>query len=528
MSVQWYCQINGQLVGPATSDQLRQLAQQQKLSPRDLVRQAPNGPWTPASQVPGLFAAQPAPANAVPAAIPAMPTATPVAQPATPVARPVAATPATPVARAVPSGGPPAVPVAARQAPPPVPGGAPAAPSPAGVSERKSDVVGERSERGHSKNDMYTMIIIGCVGVLGVVGLVAALAFSGAFSEKEVAESKSKNKPADEKTVTEDTTVAPAVDRTELMSSVGSWKVLPGKPEAGLSTKKGQIVGIRVREAWLATNPTSSPQELGKPGMPFLLVKLEIENKGDQEALYYTSWNGSTSTSAGVVDSNGTTLSPDSDPRSAHLRGRSRQILNPKQKVTDTLVFRAPSGEFDFVRLALPYAAFQLADEGRPTGAVDDERISLRATIRNGLSKSVLGFELPLDYLTGESKRRPTQVAGTDGETTGQEPSIDAINRGIEEVGGGDTQDKVFDGSDVGLDDDRPPAPVVEREPVVAPVGETEDDDNDDPFPATGSIDAGPVEKDPNAPPTVDELNDQFEGDGGDGDNDHRGLLEKE
>lgn len=91
MAEQWYCQLDGEQVGPIDSAQLQGLARRGRLTPETLVRTASGKNWVPASKVNGLKFVAPvtesAPSSAAPAKVAPVATA-PVA------ASPVAATPA--------------------------------------------------------------------------------------------------------------------------------------------------------------------------------------------------------------------------------------------------------------------------------------------------------------------------------------------------------------------------------------------------------------------------------------------------
>lgn len=60
MSLDWYCEIDGQVEGPVTDQGLRQLARSGKISPTDRVRRGEGGEWLPASRCRGLFGNAPA------------------------------------------------------------------------------------------------------------------------------------------------------------------------------------------------------------------------------------------------------------------------------------------------------------------------------------------------------------------------------------------------------------------------------------------------------------------------------------
>jgi hypothetical protein len=115
---EWYTQVAEQVVGPLSDEQLKALADAGRLAPNDPIAQSPQGPWTEASRVKGLFSPAP-PAVEPPVAkpqqeppVPQPPVVSPAPQapPATPAAPPTPAppTPAPPVASAPPAAAPPA------------------------------------------------------------------------------------------------------------------------------------------------------------------------------------------------------------------------------------------------------------------------------------------------------------------------------------------------------------------------------------------------------------------------------------
>jgi hypothetical protein len=51
---QWYCQLEGRVVGPVSLEELQGIAERGDISPDSLVREGPEGPWIAASQVEDL------------------------------------------------------------------------------------------------------------------------------------------------------------------------------------------------------------------------------------------------------------------------------------------------------------------------------------------------------------------------------------------------------------------------------------------------------------------------------------------
>lgn len=65
-SVQWYCQLGGVPMGPMAFEQLKKLADDDRVKPDDQVRPENDAAWVTASSVPGLFGPPPAAASATP------------------------------------------------------------------------------------------------------------------------------------------------------------------------------------------------------------------------------------------------------------------------------------------------------------------------------------------------------------------------------------------------------------------------------------------------------------------------------
>jgi hypothetical protein len=55
MANNWYCRVDGNVLGPFSATQLKDLVKQQWLKPDHEVAQQADGPWTPAARVRGLF-----------------------------------------------------------------------------------------------------------------------------------------------------------------------------------------------------------------------------------------------------------------------------------------------------------------------------------------------------------------------------------------------------------------------------------------------------------------------------------------
>lgn len=335
MPVVWFCKISGHQLGPLSSQQLRAMAAEGRLAPEDHVRQGAQGPWLPAAQVKGLFAAD------------------------EPVRRPAAGRPAT--SRVPQAQPPPKVPPAPAAARPPTAGAADrnrfsivteASAPPVGTSGESAAPAAFRNRRRNDALVVGSLVVL-VIG-LAVAGIVLALATrDSGESAKESAEAAS------------DT------------SSPGSTIQRPGgtgpadKPadrqwlDGSQDTARQGDVRVRISSVVIG-GPRVIQEALGLPGRPrrdYLLVTIELENAGADRKLEHASWggNGPTGSRATLTDSLGKTY------RLKRFRGvgtdgrPATAPIDPNERIEDPLVFDPPAGAAEFLLLRLPAAAF-----GRP------------------------------------------------------------------------------------------------------------------------------------------------------------------
>jgi len=94
----------------------------------------------------------------------------------------------------------------------------------------------------------------------------------------------------------------------------------------------------------------------------FIFVSLSVSNRLVEESVIYKTWNGNAqptrAASAVLVDDQGNEcpLVPRSE-MAADKRLGSDTLVPGNGKVADLLAFRAPKGEFKYLRLVLPYEA---------------------------------------------------------------------------------------------------------------------------------------------------------------------------
>jgi len=172
----------------------------------------------------------------------------------------------------------------------------------------------------------------------------------------------------------------------------------------------------------------------------FVFIEVYVTNENQTRPLDYTSWNGAgdrpDKTSAILVDDAGNLC--DLAPYAvAPGRARRRFVkIGPAEEITDLLVFRAPPGSFKHLRLVLPYAAVGY----------------------EGTKYRYVGFQLSKEMLEGRASTPSTTTPGGDKRDPDQ-PDIGDIERGIEEVGGGDQPQ----------DDAKPKTPAPKTDDPVQP-----------------------------------------------------------
>jgi hypothetical protein len=381
----------------------------------------------------------------------------------------------------------------------------PAAAAPAGgLSAGRADLLAARSRR---KSDPGTMIVVmaGC-GLLLVgfaVGAVFLIGGGGGddASSSAVAERDTDEPAGDASAAAKTEIVEPLPARTpeQRMKLVKKFSAFRGKYSKGF---KG-LLGVEFTDAWAADNP--APQRSGPAtgSAPFLHVAVSIINNSSEDTLLYRGWNVAAdpdSAYAAVAQTNDGAWAKELAPTQVSLvRGARDVSLRPGDSVTDVVAFPLSQAEFTAVRAVFPFAVFDFAqtDPG-------DGRAGFREGARKKFLAEAIGIEITRDYLLNPEQ---SELAIDGGDV---EPDIGAIERGIREVAG-DGRPANAGPEPVRLDQDEvmttKPAPdAAEGE---QPDGPELTDDN--PFPETGSVEVKEQPKDPDAPKSITELNEQFE-----------------
>jgi hypothetical protein len=249
----------------------------------------------------------------------------------------------------------------------------------------------------------------------------------------------------------------PAAEAASDASGLGSAERRPdaalpsGEPadekwsDASESTIRRGDVSVKITSATIGS-PRVIQEALRLPGRPkrdYLLVAVELENHSADRKLNHSSWGGygPMSLRATLTDNLDKTYRPKRFSGTRPDGPLMSAAIGPNQRIDDLLVFDPPAEGAEFLRLRLPAAAFgssgdlrfqipremivaaeeppELQDPGRPpeTGVPEIDR---------GIAE-----------LEAEAKRAG-DAAETPGEDDDPDGDVSAINRGIDELRGGD------------------------------------------------------------------------------------------
>jgi hypothetical protein len=434
----WYCGVEGQQYGPFTWEQLRAMAAEGRVVGDSFVRREVDQQWFQAAQIPGLLpkahpgakkngassaigkaASGRASDSSVVAAVGkeaskssssikrAKSTA---AHPSgnVPVGQPIAAT--TVGASAAPasaSAGPPAAPAFAISV----------APQPAAAKPGEQP---EPAEKGMSPL-LLVGILGGAVALVAVIGvgivvwsltrpaqtaqeqLASAMEREMQDALEEVAKDLQANPPSELSPQALTPDLAPIAGQLQKAVSENAGSLPAGSaPAASASpasaaeaakvlksvtrwTDASQLRGIELNKlklsvgsVWLASDEAGTKTQPTAGSAKYVFVQVQLRNIAPV-ARKYKSWNATAGASVVLADQNDAVLSlvPTSATPAA---GRLAAVdLQPGESVTDTLVFTAPSGAVEKLKLALAKSA--LAENAR---------------FRTG---SHIALEIPLEFL---------------------------------------------------------------------------------------------------------------------------------
>jgi hypothetical protein len=505
----WYCGVEGQQYGPYTWEQLRAMAAEGRIISDSFVRRDVDQQWFQAAQVPGLLpkvhagpkkngAASSAIGNAVAVGQDASKSSTSIKRPKAVTSHssgniPVGSVPASsvPVGQAV-AAGPSAAPAGIAMNPPAAPAFAfSAAPAPTASQHGEPPA---QVKKGASPF-LIVGILGGAVALVGLLGIgiviwsltravqttgdqvAAALdqdmqealeqmaseiegnpqAFDGNLAQpadritapfadqmQQALSESAASAPAGSAPASSAAAPASAAEAAKVLKSVSRW------------TDASQLRGVELNKLklslgpiWLASDEAGTKTEPTASGAKYVFVQVQVKNIAPVPRKF-KSWNATAGTSVVLADQKDAVLSlvPASSTPAA---GRLATVdILPGQSVTDTLVFTAPSGSIEKLKLALAKSA--LAENAR---------------FKTG---SHFALEIPLEVLLASgSPEGAAHVA--------EEPI--AANRAA-------------------------PAAPGEQPPIIAPQPVPEAGDPPVPAPM-------PPPKKEDRPPTREELNKQFE-----------------
>jgi len=378
----WYCLIGEKEYGPFSSERIQSLVEKGKLTRDHFVRSSTDSQWTAASELPGLFPAEttkaPVPPKAAPAkAVPAKakpPESPPPAKAKPPVAseakKPPMAVALPPTAEepeipsALPVAAPMATPVAA---PASLPVGTPVAPAAAAVPSSEPS---ETIPRGRRKSKQQQYLIAGGLAAMLIVlgGVAIAVLGRSPGNESDNGEVASSNDPQAKTDVPAPENVeadpdaetdpdikepagrTPSIKKAAAMPSISRW--LDASRKRGIMSIESTTVRFQVVNAWLDSS---------QPGSPTLTIEVTLTNASSNESLDYRRWTsagqGAVDTAVWLVDDKSRRLTASSSPKQPGGTVSASRRLKSQESVTELLVFNAPTAEYEFLRLILPYAA---------------------------------------------------------------------------------------------------------------------------------------------------------------------------
>jgi|GEM_PF-6603478 len=414
MSVQWYCNVAGKVIGPFSPKQLKELADGGRLTPEHLVRKGEEGQWVEARQVKGLF-----PEGG------AAPTAKKQA-PKTPVAKPL------PSADAAPA------PPTKKKSTPKKKGPARAKPVAAPVTPPASGGVGIVTEDGggqprpgglpmRRKSNPLPMVIT--LGVILVAVIVGGVIFMNSQSGDDPSDILAGGDAIPDPTANAGATTDPAAGDTDDPTAPTPGTVAPASPTAAdaefaeiAKAIKIDDIQVAVRHVSLAPIPfKSKPRSFDNPEDPYLMVEIELSNLNENVLKTYRGWNNMRP-SLVIKDEHGNayrTTSTGSDAVVGKVRS-STDIRADRPPVRDLLIFNEPLPAAKSFFLELPASAF--GSQGRAKFKIS------RGDIKSKPSVKPEPADRPEDSDSDPGDDEPSRP--DNGSDSGVEDSIDEIMGG--------------------------------------------------------------------------------------------------
>jgi len=451
MAVEWFCKILGEVTGPFSAHQLKELAQQGRLAPQDQVRNGGDGSWTMAERVKGLFlsvrsvrsesdlpVAQPLePATKKPTTIRmAEPLNTPSAH----------AAPQPPRASSLP---PPKKPAAGQRAAPP---------DPFEIHAGGQRPIARATGTGHRKKSRQSTLLVGGSVVVLALCLVIVV----------VMVDPSMNRPAEDP---EPPSTAGRSVEEDLDALIDGPPSRPSDPasdepasdesppdESAPEPQEKEItwlpadqpiqvenVSVEILSAKIGPAPVIDKSgEASQYGRNFVLVTIGIQNVDEKDELKYASWGtkGPINEDVSLSDAQGKRYAR-FRPSNYRIKGElGQETLAPSASVEDVLVFQAPDDLAEGLRLQLPCAAF--GEEGSLYLEIPADMIRVA---EGSADRDEGSAELPeMGLGSGNTERgggnsridSATPVSDPFDEEVDPDGDVSQISRDIEETGGGE------------------------------------------------------------------------------------------
>lgn len=490
MSVQWFCNVAGKVIGPFSPKQLKELADNGRLTPEHLVRRGEDGQWVEAHNVKGLFPEK---------------GATPVAT--TPVAKPLpsaAAAPSPPGKGKTPAKKKPvarAKPVAAPAAP--LPGA-----SVGGVGIVTEDGGGQTRSGNfplrRKSNPLPMVITLGSVLVVIIIVALVLLNSQGGDNPDQVAANGTNTTNS---TTGDNTQTAGTGETTD--PAVGTTATTAAADNEWADISKGvkiDDIQVAVRHVSIAPIPfQDEPRSFDKPNQPYLLVEVELSNLNDNALKTYKGWNNMRPALDIADEHNNRYRSVSTGPDLVVGRIRhATDIRADRQPVRDILIFNEPLPAAKAFYLNLPASAFGSSGEAKFKIA--------RSDIKSKPTVKPTPTERPKE---GDNRDRPTRPSG--GSNSAIEESLDEINTGSP-ASSGNPLERLPDMPYPGDPSSNPGPPPSDEPNPFDPGGNGGAVDPDKPF-VPVNPDEQPIKPSfhddgSGVEGTIEELNQSLEGDG--------------
>jgi hypothetical protein len=376
---EWYCEINGRMIGPLSSQQLKAMAASGHLLPTDAVRRRDEIDWVEADQVVGLFESPSPPRvieppKGVPPALPAQdsPEATPILQY---------------------SEAPPYMPSA--KAPTPAQAGTALGPFDTPFLLNRSRFSPLRARSRHRRQQQMLITGVTAFVAVGVV-IVYVILTAGGFDTSKGELKEAAQKPADQSITTpekrepprpapvatpkEPKAVAakPSVNEKQavVLANVATAKQASEKPAEKPAEKEEPEVPDNEDESQWIDASTMSPAVFDKiqvdvlsaaweggeaetPESSRLAIAIRVRNMGVAFPVNFGGWSPEAAQhGVTLIDNRRKTVKPKAADAANTVENMLPIKINPGKSARDVLLFDPPSPKVKYLRLQLSAEAF--------------------------------------------------------------------------------------------------------------------------------------------------------------------------